>query len=132
MLGLFVRLVWFVPSAFITQTSLFPPSLGARSNAILVPSGDHSGWSMSSPVGPTVVRPVPSMLMIFRLAPASKTIFRPSGDHPSAPVVLLATPAVLGISVGLDPSASITQTAALPPRSLVNAIFVPSADQAGE
>ena len=43
-----VSRAWPVPSAFITNRSMFPPPAGSPAYAMIVPSGDQEGWASST------------------------------------------------------------------------------------
>ena len=50
-------------------------------NAILVPSGDQSGWLLALPPEVKMRSPVPSGRTSWILDPMVKAILVPSGDH---------------------------------------------------
>src|SRR5687768_2058625 len=97
------------------------------------PSGDHAG-SVSSRLDANRATPVPSAFMIMMLLTQYgsqknrvNAILEPSGDHAGWPSD--SVPVVRRFA--LPPSASITQILDAPPRTLRNAILLPSRDHAG-
>jgi hypothetical protein len=81
---LLVRLVWPLPSAFMTKISLVPPP---DSKTILVPSGDQAGERSADGVLVRFVWPLPSAFMTTISRPPvtprfeAKAILAPSGDQ---------------------------------------------------
>jgi hypothetical protein len=68
---------------------------------------------------------------VYRAFAPEKTNFVPFGDHAPSRLNAAGGDPVSGTGTWLEPSAFIVYSAALPSRSDVNTIFVPSGDQSG-